>query len=127
MPASWKYFFYFATPSTYWVGSVTSATLHGQPGQCTLSKTARFLPPPGETCQSYAGGFGAQAAGYLLSNTTQGLAAGERAYCPFTTGDDFLATINLAASDKWPYFGIFLAFCASNWVLTYFFMWAVRV
>lgn len=42
-------------------------------------------------------------------------------------GNDYLATINIKASDKWRDFGIFLAFCISNWALVYFFIWSVRI
>ena len=48
-------------------------------------------------------------------------------YCPYSTGDDFLATLNITASEKWRDFGIFLAFCISNWALVYFFIWSVRI
>jgi ATP-binding cassette subfamily G (WHITE) protein 2 (SNQ2) len=48
-------------------------------------------------------------------------------YCPYSSGDDYLSTLNLRASDKWRNFGIFLAFCISNWALVYFFVWSVRI
>lgn len=48
-------------------------------------------------------------------------------YCPYTTGNDYLATLNIQASQKWRDFGIFLAFCISNWALVYFFVWSVRI
>lgn len=127
MPSPWRYFLYFATPSTYWVGGILSAILDGQPVNCTLDESARFLTPPGETCESYAGTFVAQTGGYLLPNTTSGMGVGECAYCPYTTGNDYLATLNLDAGVKWPYLGIFMAFCVSNWLLVYFFVWTVRV
>ncbi|KAF7681464.1 abc drug exporter [Alternaria burnsii] len=127
MTAPWKYFLYWATPSTYWVGGIMAAVLHQQPVQCTLSESARFYIPPGSSCESYAGNFAAQTGGYLLPNTTVGLREMECAYCPYSTGDDYLTTINIRAGDKWPYFGIFLAFSISNWFLVYFFIWSVRI
>lgn len=48
-------------------------------------------------------------------------------YCPYTVGNDYLATLNIQASQKWRDFGIFLAFCISNWALVYFFVWSVRI
>jgi len=38
-----------------------------------------------------------------------------------------LQTLNIQASEKWRDFGIFLAFCISNWALVYFFIYTVRV
>jgi len=49
------------------------------------------------------------------------------AYCPYSSGNDYLATLNIKASDKWRDFGIFLAFCVSNWALVYFFIYTVRI
>jgi ABC-type multidrug transport system permease subunit len=48
-------------------------------------------------------------------------------YCPYSSGDEYLATLNLSAEEKWRDFGIFLAFCISNWALVYFFVWSVRI
>ena len=119
----WKYWMYYANPSTYWIGGVLAATLHGTPIQCRPSETAQFNPPPGQSCSAYAGSFLATAPGYLLNpDATTGCM-----YCPYSTGDDYLATLNIKASDKWRDFGIFLAFCVSNWALVYFFIWSVRI
>jgi ABC-type multidrug transport system permease subunit len=113
----------FTSPSTYWIGGVLSATLHNIPVQCQVSETAIFDVPPGQTCSSYAGAFAQASPGYLLNpEATSGCQ-----YCPFSVGDDYLATINIKASDKWRDFGIFLAFCISNWALVYFFVWSIRI
>jgi ATP-binding cassette subfamily G (WHITE) protein 2 (SNQ2) len=48
-------------------------------------------------------------------------------YCPYSSGNDYLSTLNIKASDKWRNFGIFFAFCISNWALVYFFVWSVRI
>jgi ATP-binding cassette subfamily G (WHITE) protein 2 (SNQ2) len=79
--------------------------------------------PPGQTCSSYAGAFASASPGYLLNpDATAGCQ-----YCPYSVGDDYLATIHIKASDKWRNFGIFLAFCISNWALVYFFVWSIRI
>jgi ATP-binding cassette subfamily G (WHITE) protein 2 (SNQ2) len=119
----WKYWMYYVNPSTYWIGGVLAATLSGIPVECKSSETAQFDAPPGQTCSSYAGGFLSQSPGYLLNpDATSGCM-----YCPYSSGDDYLATLNIKASDKWRDFGIFFAFCISNWALVYFFVWSVRV
>ncbi|KAF1943441.1 hypothetical protein EJ02DRAFT_400483 [Clathrospora elynae] len=123
MPVFWRYWMYYLNPSTYWIGGVLSATLHNIPIQCQESETAIFNAPPGQSCGSYAGAFVAQSPGYLLNpEDTQGCQ-----YCPYSVGDDYLSTLNIKASDKWRNFGIFLAFCISNWALVYFFIWSVRI
>ncbi|KAJ8110182.1 hypothetical protein OPT61_g6907 [Boeremia exigua] len=123
LPVFWKYWMYYVNPSTYWIGGVLAATLNGIPVECTSQETAQFDAPPGQTCSSYADAFLQQAPGYLLNpEATSGCM-----YCPYTSGNDYLATLNIQASEKWRNFGIFLAFCISNWALVYFFVWSVRI
>lgn len=123
LPVFWRYWMYYLNPSTYWLGGVLAATLDGQRVQCTPSETAVFDTPGGQTCAAYARDFLESAQGYLLNpNDTSGCQ-----YCPYTLGNDYLTTLNIRASDKWRNFGIFLAFCVSNWALVYFFIWSVRI
>jgi ABC-type multidrug transport system permease subunit/ABC-type multidrug transport system ATPase subunit len=123
MPVFWRYWIYYLMPSTYWIGGVLAATLNGIPVQCEESETAIFDAPPGQTCASYASTFLAESPGYLLN----GQATSGCQYCQYSVGNDYLATLNIEASDKWRNFGIFLAFCISNWALVYFFVWSVRI
>lgn len=97
MPSVWRYWVYWMNPSTYWIGGLLSATLTGQPVECNEAETARFLAPPGQSCGEYAGDFIKTAGGYLLDSNT----SGECQYCPYSSGDQYLATINISASDKW--------------------------
>ena len=100
-----------------------AATLHNQPVHCEPAETAQFNAPPGQTCGSYAGAFANASTGALLNpDASEGCM-----FCPYSSGDDYLATLNINAGDKWRDFGIFLAFCVSNWALVYFFVWSVRV
>ncbi|KAL1793092.1 hypothetical protein ACET3X_008074 [Alternaria dauci] len=123
MPVFWRYWMYYVNPSTYWIGGVLAATLTGIPVQCQESEAAMFDAPPGQSCSSYAGAFASASPGYLLNpDATSGCQ-----YCPYSVGDDYLATINIKAGDKWRDFGIFLAFCISNWALVYFFVWSIRI
>lgn len=114
---------YYVNPSTYWIGGVLAATLNGIPVECTPEETAQFNVPAGQTCQSYAGAFATSSGGYLLNPQ----ATADCQYCPYSTGNDYLATLNIKASDKWRDFGIFLAFVISNWALVYFFIYTVRI
>ncbi|KAF1360157.1 ABC drug exporter AtrF [Lizonia empirigonia] len=123
LPVFWKYWMYWVNPSTYWIGGVLAATLNGIPVECASKETAQFDAPPGQTCSSYAGSFLQQAPGYLLNPD----ASSGCMYCPYSTGNDYLATLNIQANQKWRNFGILLAFCISNWALVYFFIWSVRI
>lgn len=123
LPVFWKYWMYYINPSTYWIGGMLAATLDGIPVQCDPSETARFDPPPNQTCEDYAQSFADMAGGYLLNrDATEGCM-----YCPYQQGNQYLSTLNISASEKWRDFGIFLAFCISNWALVYFFIYTVRV
>lgn len=123
LPVFWRYWMYWINPSTYWIGGVLAATLHGIPVECTTDETAHFDAPPGQTCTSYAGKFVTQAGGYLLNPN----ANTDCQYCQYSTGDDYLSSLNIHASQKWRDFGIFLIFVCSNYFLVYFFIYTVRV
>ncbi|KAI1172775.1 ABC-2 type transporter-domain-containing protein [Nemania sp. FL0916] len=123
LPTFWRYWVYYMNPSTYWIGGVLAATLDNSPVSCAVSETARFDTPNGQTCQEYAGSFVASAAGYLLNPD----ATNDCQYCPYSNGNEYLATLNIAAGEKWRDFGIFVAFCVSNWALVYFFIYTVRI
>jgi ATP-binding cassette subfamily G (WHITE) protein 2 (SNQ2) len=123
MPVFWRYWMYYVNPSTYWIGGVLSAALDNTPVHCLPNEAAYFNPPPGSNCSTYAKDFLLQAGGHLLNPD----ATSECGYCQFTSGNDYLHTINVKSEDKWRYFGIFFAFCLSNWFLVYFFIYTVRI
>ncbi|KAK3639848.1 ATP-binding cassette transporter snq2 [Elasticomyces elasticus] len=123
LPVFWKYWMYYVNPSTYWIGGVLAATLHNIPVECTPEEAGHFNSPPGQTCEQYAGAFASSAGGRLLNPG----ATSDCQYCPYQSGDQYLASLNIKASDKWPYFAIFLLFVITNWLLVYFFIYTVRI
>lgn len=124
LPVFWRYWIYYANPSTYWIGGMLAATLKDAPVRCAEQETALFdTPGNNQTCKDYAGSFADSAGGYLLNpEATSGCR-----YCAYSSGNQFLQTLNIDADQKWRDFGIFLAFCVSNWMLVYFFIYTVRV
>lgn len=38
-----------------------------------------------------------------------------------------MKTLNVFLTDKWPSFGILIAFAVANWALVYFFVYTVRI
>lgn len=119
----WRYWVYYLNPSTYWIGGVLAATLNHTPVRCSPQEAAYFNPPPGSTCSAYAQDFVNRAGGYLTNPD----ATSNCGYCQYSNGVDYMRTLNILPKDKWGYFGIFLGFCVSNWVLVYFFIYTVRI
>lgn len=124
----WKYWMYYLNPSTYWIGGVLAATVGGVSVVCAAGEAAVLVPPPGESCLQYAGAWlesmnGGMGSGYLINPNA--MTACE--YCPYKSGAEYLATVNIFPGDKWRDLGIFAAFCVSNWALVYFFIYTVRI
>lgn len=120
----WRYWMYYVNPSTYFVGGVLSSTLVNQDVRCADHEAAHFKPPSGKTCAEFANDFIKTAGrGYLIDPNATDMCG----YCPYSDGTEYLASLHIEPSQKWRDFGIFLAFCISNWALVYFFIYTVRV
>ncbi|CAI7642126.1 unnamed protein product [Penicillium crustosum] len=116
MPAFWKYTMYYITPFTYWIGGVLTSVLRGTAVVCSQTELTIFESPPNTTCSEYAGAWlDAKGVGYL--SNPDGM--GECGYCEYSFGDDYLSGIGLDSSKIWPYFGIFLAFTVTNYLMVY--------
>lgn len=97
LPVFWRYWMYYVNPSTYWIGGILAATLADTPVECAPAETALFDAPPNQTCGEYAGAFADSAGGYLLNPD----ATSACQYCPFTSGNQYLETLNIDAGNKW--------------------------
>ena len=106
------------------ISGVLAATLPNIPIRCAPQEAAYFNPPPGQTCSSYASAFVTQIGQGYLTNPD---ATSNCGFCQYSSGANYLATLNIEAGYKWRNFGIFLAFCISNWALVYFFIYTVRI
>jgi ATP-binding cassette subfamily G (WHITE) protein 2 (SNQ2) len=60
--------------------------VHKQSVQCIGREEAKFSPPPGMTCQGYAGAFAAQSGGYVEDSGN-----GMCSFCQYSTGDQFVS------------------------------------
>ncbi|OBR15190.1 ABC-2 type transporter [Colletotrichum higginsianum IMI 349063] len=125
MPVFWSQWMYFINPTTWFARGVLSAVLPPAAVQCAAAEFARFDPPPGSTCGQYAGRFVDEVAatGYLEDPN----ATSNCGYCPYNDGGEYMRTLNVYATDKWPSFGILVAFAIANWALVYFFIYTVRI
>ncbi|KAL6234315.1 hypothetical protein BDW75DRAFT_169287 [Aspergillus navahoensis] len=116
MPVFWAYTMYYVTPFTYWIGGVLTSVLRGVPVICDESELTIFQSPPNMTCGEYARPWLAEkGVGYLFNPE----GSGECGYCEYSYGDDYLSTISLDSSKLWSYFGIFVAFVVSNYLMVY--------
>lgn len=99
------------------MGGVLAATLPGAPVHCAPNEAAYFNPPSGQTCLEFAGEFARQAGQGYLTNPNGTSNCG---YCPYASGDEYLVTLSVSPGQKWRDFGVFLAFCVSNWAYVFF-------
>lgn len=90
---------------------------------CSSTEIAYFNPPPSQTCSEYASAFVFLSGGYLTNPS----ATSDCGYCAYRNGVEYLATLNVKPSDKWPYLGIFAAYVIINWILVYFMIYTFRI
>jgi ATP-binding cassette, subfamily G (WHITE), member 2, SNQ2 len=122
----WRYWLYYLSPFTYFLGGTVTAVIEGVQVNCSAKDVIQFNPPPGKTCGDFAGDWAAQTSGYLLNpEATQRCDA-----CKWTNGDQYLAEFHLGGGmwgGIWGYYGIFVAFTVLNLALVYFFTWATKI
>lgn len=109
---------YYLTPFTYLLEGFLGVVTHNQPVNCASNEFARFPPPPGQTCQSYAQPFIAQVGGYV-QNGSNGLCE----FCQYANGDEFAAGFNVFYHNKWLDYGVFWAFCGFNFAAVFLATW----
>ncbi|BFZ59965.1 ATP-binding cassette transporter snq2 [Saitoella coloradoensis] len=112
LPHFYKEFVYNIDPFTRLIGGMLVTELHDLPVRCSDVELARFLAPAGQTCLEYANTFMESASGYLVNPNAASPSYCE--YCPYSVGDDYLATLNLDYSHRWRDLGIFICFIVSN-------------
>lgn len=86
---------------------------------------AIFPPPPGQSCQSYAGQYAQQSGGYV-----EALQDGNCGFCQFATGEAFAASFNVFPKYIWRDFGIGWAYIMFNFavvfICTYLYLGGLR-
>lgn len=86
LPRFWQSWMYWLTPFHYLLGGFLGVATHNVPVRCVEREEANFSPPPGLTCQQYAGAYAEKAGGYVR-DAGNGLCA----YCQFSSGDRFVS------------------------------------
>ncbi|PYI14241.1 ABC transporter [Aspergillus violaceofuscus CBS 115571] len=114
----WRSWMYWLTPFHYLLEGFLGVVTHNVPVRCVSREESLFSPPPGSTCQDYAGAYASQAGGYV-HDAADGLCA----FCQYVDGDVFAASFNVFYSHKWRDYGIFWAFVVFNFMAVFFFSW----
>jgi ATP-binding cassette subfamily G (WHITE) protein 2 (SNQ2) len=106
----WKAWMYWLTPFKYLLEGFLALLVQGQTIRCDTKELAIFPPPPGQSCDAYAGQYARQAGGYVQTQPN-----GDCGYCQFATGEAFAASFNVFPRYIWRDFGTFtLSFSHTN-------------
>lgn len=122
MPQFWT-FMYKVSPHTYFVQSLLGAVMLDRKVECDVGEFSYFQPPSTLTCQEFAGPFVQRVGGYLQNPN----ATNDCAYCRYSIGSEYLATINIYESQKWRNVGFFFAYILFNIVAMLGLYYLVRV
>lgn len=118
----WRYWIYYLDPFNYLMGSLLVFATQDAPVNCADSEFALFDPPSNTTCADYLSSYLASplAAGANLVNPSD---TSQCRVCQFTTGSDYLATLNLGEyKDGWRDAAIVVIFSISSYVMVYLLM-----
>ncbi|KAI1741490.1 putative ABC multidrug transporter [Xylaria scruposa] len=115
----WRYWLYYLNPFNYLVGGLLVPVAWDAEVQCKASELTSIPLPPDTTCGDYMAEFLSQYPGYVTDadNTTM------CAYCPYSTGADYLRTLNFNNRYYgWRDVGITALFCISSYALVFLMM-----
>ncbi|KAF4119572.1 ABC-type branched-chain amino acid transport system, ATPase component [Geosmithia morbida] len=118
LPTFWREWMYWLSPFHYLVEGFLAAAIHDKPVRCTKKEFAYFSPPPGLSCDQYAGPYTKQAGGYIQTQPD-----GSCAFCQAATGDEFGRGFSVYYNHIWRNFGIFCAFIVFNYCIVYLSTW----
>ncbi|GAA6020195.1 hypothetical protein JCM10207_004364 [Rhodosporidiobolus poonsookiae] len=114
MPVYYRWL-YHVSPFQHYVRAMLGKLLHGETVACADFEVVSFTAPSGVACQTYAGEYLASHAGYLLDPAAQDLCR----FCPMSTGDDFLHSLNISYDDRWTSLLLLVGYSISNLALAY--------
>jgi ATP-binding cassette subfamily G (WHITE) protein 2 (SNQ2) len=114
MPYGYRWL-YWVSPFQHYVRSMLGELLHNLPIECADFEVVSFATPPNSTCGSYAQEFLSTHVGYLLDPSSTTICR----FCPMSTGDDFLKSLNISHNDRWQSLSILALYSISNIVIAY--------
>ncbi|GKZ20907.1 hypothetical protein AbraIFM66951_009229 [Aspergillus brasiliensis] len=113
---------FWVDPMRYFFGASLGSVLHGVPVHCASSDLVTFDAPPGDTCGQYAAAFLESNPGYLVNPN----ATADCSYCPYSIGDEYLATLDYSYGQRWWNWAVFVGFCCTNFVLLFAIVWFTK-
>ncbi|KAJ5889084.1 hypothetical protein N7495_009125 [Penicillium taxi] len=120
--AFWRYWIYYLNPFTYISGSLLTFAIWGVDVNCAEKEFALFDPPSGQTCQSYLTDYLNSTAG-STANLVNPSATSDCKVCEYTTGQDYLGTLNIKHYYYgWRDIGICVIFALSSYATVYLMM-----
>jgi ABC-type multidrug transport system permease subunit len=87
LPYFWRQWMYWLTPFKYLFEAMLGLVTHNIPIECADNELAKFSPPPGQSCDAYAGPYAAKAGGYVKS-----IDGGLCGFCQYSNGDEFVSS-----------------------------------
>ncbi|KAK2736327.1 hypothetical protein FQN55_001713 [Onygenales sp. PD_40] len=96
LPYFWRSWMYWLTPFHYLLEGFLGVVTHQVPVKCRENEYAKFRPPPGMSCEEYAGPMMRRIGGYVATE-----ANGLCAYCQYANGNQFAASFNVFYRHKW--------------------------
>ncbi|KAI0536310.1 putative ABC multidrug transporter [Xylaria digitata] len=115
----WRYWLYYLNPFNYLVGGLLVPVAWDTEVQCKASELTSVPLPPDTTCGEYMAEFLSQYSGYVTNDASTTICS----YCPYSTGADYLRTLNFNERYYgWRDVGITALFCISFYALVFLMM-----
>lgn len=121
LPRFWI-FMYRVNPFTYVIEGFLGTSLANAPMTCDPTEYIEFKAPQGSTCGTYLEQYIATTGGFLDDSDSP-----DCRYCPVSSTNDFLSSINVSFSNRWRDFGIMWAYCIFNIAAALLLYWLSRV
>jgi ABC-type multidrug transport system permease subunit len=119
---------YRANPFTYLVDGLLSSSLANAPVTCASNEYLQFESPANMTCGEYMQAYMSVAGGYVRNPNASWSSNGELCeFCPMSSTNAFLSSINVSFANRWRNFGLLWVFVAFNTLAAVFFYWVFRV
>lgn len=109
MPGFWT-FMWKVSPYTYFIQSYLLIIFHDRPVVCKPFEFSYLEPPSGQTCGEFLGPFLSKNFGYVNNPDS----SSNCAFCQYSVGDQFMATVGVSHSYKWRNVGFMCAFIIFN-------------
>lgn len=123
LPGFWI-FMYRLSPFTYLIAGMLATGIANSDVVCSPQEFISVNPPSGMTCQEYLDPYFSMAQTGYVEN---GSATTNCQICTMSDTNTFLASIDSYYDERWKNLGIFIAFIAFNYAMTYFLYWLARV